>query len=145
MMIFIDNRSGEDLPLDEYQALAEFVLDQEDVLGDAELSLSLVTAGEIHELNREFRNINAPTDVLSFENDDELLGDVIICPVVAREHAHDFNSTFEKEMALMLTHGILHLRGYDHVDDDEAEIMEARENALLAAWQKRAEGEGAHE
>lgn len=63
-----------------------------------------------------------------------LLGDVIICPVIAREHALDFDSTFEHEMALMLTHGILHLLGYDHLDEEEAAVMEARENVLLAEW-----------
>lgn len=137
MILYLDNRSGEDLPELTYQALAEFALRAEHAAEESELSLSLVDVDEIHSLNREYRGIDAPTDVLSFENDGDLLGDVIICPVVAREHAQDFDSDFDSEMELMLVHGILHLRGYDHIDDAEAEAMEARENELLRLWRAR--------
>lgn len=134
MILFIDNRSGEDLPEAAYQALAEYVLAQEEVQSDSELSISLVNVAEMHALNKVYRGIDAPTDVLAFENDEELLGDVIICPDIAREHAQDFLSDFASEMELMLTHGILHLCGYDHTDDTCAEVMEARENELLCQW-----------
>ncbi len=137
MILIVDNRSGEELPEDEYRDLATFVLTQEGAEDNAELSISLVGSDEMHQLNRTYRGIDAPTDVLSFENDDELLGDVIICPEVAREHARDFASSFEAEMALMLIHGILHLMGYDHHEDAEAELMEAKENNYLAAWSER--------
>jgi probable rRNA maturation factor len=134
MDILIDIRCNEPLNVDKIEALATFVLSREQAPEDLELSISYVEKSEIQELNATYRGINAPTDVLSFECDDVILGDIIICPDVAREHALDFSSTFEHEMALMLTHGILHLLGYDHLDDDEAEAMEARENAHLAAW-----------
>ncbi|MDR3308147.1 MAG: rRNA maturation RNase YbeY [Coriobacteriales bacterium] len=145
MHIAVHNRSNEPLLLDTLETLAQFVLTQEHAPAAVELAVSLVSVDEIHGLNRRYRNIDAPTDVLSFECDDAneqpardgeplLLGDVIIAPAVAREHARDFNSTFDDEMALMLTHGILHLLGYDHLDDREAEHMEARENELLALW-----------
>ncbi|MDR0888831.1 MAG: rRNA maturation RNase YbeY [Coriobacteriales bacterium] len=175
MDIQIDNRSGKRLPEDTYADIARFVLTSEKAPDRTELSISLVEPDEIHELNREYRNVDAPTDVLSFECDGEgdaaewgtgspgsktdgkadaksstvreqdesyVLGDVIICPVVAREHARDFNSTFEHEMALMLTHGILHLLGYDHIDDAEAEVMEAREDELVDAWFANANANG---
>ena len=96
----------------------------------------MVDRDEMHALNREYRGIDAPTDVLSFENDEALLGDVVVCAAVAREHAEDFDSDFASEMALMLIHGILHLLGYDHADDAEAEVMEARENELLGLWKR---------
>ena len=136
MIVNLDNRSGEALPESDYLALAAFVLGQEDVGEAVELSLSLVGIKEIQELNRAYRGKDAPTDVLSFENDGELLGDVVICPAVAREHARDFDSGFDEEMALMLTHGILHLLGRDHEDEAEAEAMEKRENELLGMWEK---------
>jgi len=135
-MILIDNRSDEELPEEEYLALAAFVVDNESQSEDSELSISLVNQDEIHTLNREYRGIDAPTDVLAFENDGELLGDVVVCPTVAREHAGEFDSSFESEMYLMLIHGILHLLGYDHIVDRDAELMEARENELLELWKE---------
>ena len=134
MTIYLDNRCSEQLPEAEYTALAEYVLQAEQALPESELSISLVSVQEIHELNRQYRGIDAPTDVLAFENDGELLGDVVLCPAIAREHAQDFDSDFNSEMELMLTHAILHLCGYDHQNDEEAEAMEARENELLDAW-----------
>ena len=134
MRVVLDNRSGEDLCLSDYELLADFVLQEEEVDPDSELSLSLVGKEEMQVLNRDYRGIDAPTDVLSFENDGELLGDVIVCPAVAREHARDFDSDFVAEMSLMLVHGILHLLGYEHDSDPDAECMEARENELLESW-----------
>ena len=134
MIVNVDNRSGVSLPESDYKALAEFVLAKEGTAADVELSISLVEESEIHALNKSYRGIDAPTDVLSFENDEELLGDVIICPAVAKQHALDFDSDLASEMELMLTHGILHLKGYEHDDDESAEVMEARENELLRAW-----------
>ena len=136
MDLILDNRSGEELPTDDYLAMAKFVLEQEEASDATELSISLVDSAEMQILNRQYRGIDKPTDVLSFENDGDLLGDVVICPELAREHASDFNSSFAYEMALMLTHGILHLLAYDHIDDGEADIMEARENYLLESYQQ---------
>jgi probable rRNA maturation factor len=133
MIIDIDNRTQEPLPK-KYAALATYVLTAEHASDEVELSISLVKADEMHALNLRYRGIDAPTDVLSFECDEHILGDVIICPSVAREHALDFNTTFEAEMHLMLIHGILHLLGYDHINNDDAEVMEARENELLRQW-----------
>ena len=135
-MILIDNRSGEELPEEEYLALATFVMGKENQNEDSELSISLVNQDEIHALNREYRGMDAPTDVLAFENDGELLGDVVVCPAVAREHAEEFDSSFKGEMDLMLIHGILHLLGYDHIEESDAELMEARENELLELWKE---------
>ncbi|MDR2493194.1 MAG: rRNA maturation RNase YbeY [Coriobacteriales bacterium] len=158
--VSLDNRSGEDLPLDAYEAFACFVLDQFALPVSAELAISLVGVDEIHGLNLQYRGIDAPTDVLSFACDAFdgqgapdgggggsaaccageapcLLGDVIVAPVVAREHARDFDARFEDEMLLMLVHGILHLMGHDHEDDEEAAAMEAHESSLLEAWGAR--------
>ena len=65
------------------------------------------------------------------------LGDVIIAPDVASRQMREFGTTFEEEISLLLVHGLLHLCGYDHIEDDEAEVMEKREAEILEAWSKR--------
>ncbi|NLG10708.1 MAG: rRNA maturation RNase YbeY [Coriobacteriaceae bacterium] len=157
MLVCIDNRSGEQLPEEELEELALFVLQDQDAPENLELSLSFVTADEIRQLNFDFRGKDAATDVLSFECDDLadaelnvlkpevfLLGDIVIAPSIARQHALDFGSTLKQELFLIETHGILHLLGYDHLVDADAEAMEAQEDRLLAAWaqylNKKADG-----
>lgn len=139
-----------DLPLGE---LAGFVLERQECPAHTEVSISFVDNGTIAQLNEQYRGIAGPTDVLSFEcdgADDDAgfadidpdgeppfeLGDIVIAPDVAEAQCGEFGNTFEQELSLLLTHGLLHLCGYDHMDDDEAEIMEAREKELLSAWFK---------
>lgn len=139
----------EKLPL---QALTQFVLAREDKPFNTEVSISFVTDEYIAELNEKYRKKSGPTDVLSFECDgveDDLsavtlseetvfeLGDVVIAPDVASRQMHEFGTTFEEEISLLVVHGLLHLCGYDHIEDDEAEAMEQREAEVLEAWSKR--------
>ena len=138
----------EKLPLEE---LTRFVLAREDKPFNTEVSISFVTDEAIAELNEKYRGKTGPTDVLSFECDgvDDLsamtlaedpifeLGDVVIAPDVASRQTREFGTTFEEEISLLLVHGLLHLCGYDHVEDDEAEVMEKREAEILEAWSKR--------
>lgn len=139
----------EKLPLEE---LTRFVLAREDKPFNTEVSVSFVTDEAIAELNEKYRGKTGPTDVLSFECDgvdDDLsavtlaedpifeLGDVVIAPDVASRQTREFGTTFEEEISLLLVHGLLHLCGYDHVEDDEAEVMEKREAEILEAWSKR--------
>ena len=109
---------------------------------EVEISLSYVDEDEMHELNHEWRGIDRTTDVLSFECDsafdedipaDETLelGDIILAPQVIARQAPGFGNSPADECRLMLVHGMLHLLGYDHIEDDEAEVMEAREDAIL--------------
>ena len=141
--------------------LAEQVLDAEGVRGDAELSILFVDQRAMTDLNRRFHAQDGPTDVLAFPIDEEpteggrspdsggtgpgyappepadlptLLGDVVICPAVAIRNAADHAGTYDDELALLIVHGILHLMGMDHEDDDEAEAMEARERELLGKF-----------
>ena len=96
--------------------------------------------------------MEGPTDVLSFECDnlsDDVtnadgadcpvyeLGDVIIAPDVALAQSEEYGNSLEDEVSLLLVHGLLHLCGYDHIEDDEAEVMEARERELLTEWAER--------
>ncbi|WP_298634482.1 rRNA maturation RNase YbeY, partial [uncultured Mobiluncus sp.] len=101
-----------------------------------EISLSFVDEGKIKELNREFRNIDKVTDVLSFPiedffNEDRktllekpylMLGDVVICIDVARKQAKDLGHSFEREIMYLTCHSILHLLGYDHMEEDIKKI-----------------------
>lgn len=107
--------------------------------GDSELTIRLVDEEEGRELNRTWRQKDYATNVLSFPADvpDEmldipLLGDLVICvPVVERE-ALEQGKTLTAHWAHLVIHGCLHLLGYDHIDDDEAEEMEDLERQLLA-------------
>ncbi|MDO5335087.1 MAG: rRNA maturation RNase YbeY [Coriobacteriia bacterium] len=141
---------GEDLvnplPLEE---LCCFVMDYMKCPANTELSLSFVTDEKIHELNREYRGMDKPTDVLSFECDnlpfegEEVdegsiyeLGDTIIATDVALAQTELYGTTFESEVTLLVTHSILHLLGYDHMEEEEAQEMEALEDEIIAAWNK---------
>ena len=137
------HREPEPLSLDAFVRLAEFVLDREDVPAHAELSLALVGLEEMAELNKRYRDIDGPTDVLSFECDDPCpvgsdepvtLGDVVIAPEMAEEQAAELGHTIEEELNLLLVHGILHLLGYTHDADEDAAVMQARERTLLEAY-----------
>jgi probable rRNA maturation factor len=140
--------------------LAEAVLEEEGVRGDAELSMLFVDEQAISDLNKRFLGKDGPTDVLAFPIDEEpveggrspdsggtgpgfaseptdlptLLGDVVICPTVAARNAPEHAGTYDDEIALLVVHGVLHLLGMDHEDDEEAEAMEQRERDLLAKF-----------
>lgn len=103
-----------------------------------EVVVRVVDEAESAELNIFYRGKHGPTNVLSFPfeappgAEDELLGDLLICaPVVAKE-AMEQEKTLEAHWAHILVHGILHLQGYDHLIDEEAEVMEAKEIEILA-------------
>lgn len=132
--------------------LTEYVLVHEDKPFTTEVSISFVSDEAIAELNKRFRNKAEPTDVLSFENDSseedlsaalgiELdyldLGDVVIAPDVAKRQTEEYDTSFEEEISLLLVHGLLHLCGYDHIEDDEAENMESLETKILEAWSEK--------
>ena len=124
------------------EAAVAQVLASEGVSRPVEVSVSFVEADEMQGLNRTWRGIDAPTDVLSFECDSPFdedipaddsveLGDVILAPEVIAAQAPTFDASPAEECRLMLVHGMLHLLGYDHVDEDGAREMEARELAVL--------------
>lgn len=105
---------------------------------DSEVTLRLVDEDESRELNHQYRGKDKPTNVLSFPFEAPagitvpLAGDLVICaPVVARE-AIEQNKTPEEHWAHMVIHGMLHLQGHDHIEDADAEVMEALEIRLLA-------------
>ena len=134
-----------ELTAEHLRGLAGLVLDEEGIDRDVELCISLVSPERIHELNLTFRNVDRPTDVLSFPCDDPNdtpegmpveLGDIFLAPKIVLAQSQEFETTFTEEADLLVTHGMLHLLGYDHIIDGEAEVMEARERDILAVWRR---------
>lgn len=109
----------------------------QDTNPDRELTIRIVDEDESTMLNKRWRNKNGPTNVLSFPFDGDqrlapgLLGDIIICAPVVRREAEEQQKTLEAHWAHMVIHGTLHLQGYDHMDDKQAEEMESLETRLL--------------
>lgn len=109
---------------------------------DAELSVVLCDNAYIHELNKTYRNIDRPTDVLSFalnEGEEEgydgpdtkLLGDIVISLDKTREQADEYGHSFERELAYLTVHGMLHILGYDHMTDEDKTEMRKEEEFVL--------------
>lgn len=106
----------------------------------AELTIRLVDGDEMIQLNHSYRNNNKTTNVLAFpamlpehiKLDHPFLGDIIICPEVLLTEAVQQHKTLEEHWALIVMHGVLHLLGYDHIEDHDAEVMQALEIKLLA-------------
>ena len=102
------------------------------VYKDSEVSIVLTNDAEIHRINRTYRNVDKPTNVLSFElGDDVLLGDIYISLDTVMREANEAHISIPEHTAHMVVHGVLHLMGYDHINDDDAIVMEAKEVAAL--------------
>ena len=107
-----------------------------------EISVTFVDMEEIHELNKLHRGVDKPTDVLSFpqfedvceeapEEGEICLGDVVICHEKAAEQAEEFGHSFEREILYLFVHSVLHLLGYDHMEEGEKKVMRAREEKIM--------------
>jgi len=135
-----DDQADEPVDVDRWRRLATDVLAAEDEAG--ELNLLFVDEAAMAELNQGHMDHEGPTDVLSFPIDgpgagpDGLLGDVVVCPAVARRNASDHAGTYEDELALLVVHGVLHVLGHDHAEDDEAAVMREREVAHLERFHR---------
>lgn len=146
MNIFLADEQGEPIESGPIVAMAERVLKSEGIPDNAELAIVLVAKDEMAGYNQRFMERSGPTDVLAFPVDQlapgEIptsiangqpisLGDIFICPAVVGEQAVEIGVSLDDEMALIVTHGILHLLGYDHSDPADAAKMSARERELL--------------
>jgi probable rRNA maturation factor len=145
VVVGADEQSDVDVDVDRWCELAAAVL--RDCGRNGELTLTFVDRAEIADLNEQHLGKSGPTDVLSFPLDADadspsdtgddavptLLGDVVICPDVARAQAPTHAGSLEDELALLVVHGVLHVLGYDHAEPGEAEAMRAKELELLVA------------
>ncbi len=136
----------------EYEKIVKKVLTQcfkEEQLENTKLSITIIltTPENIRKINKEYRNIDKATDVLSFpifekdelsqklqENDftyEDMLGDIMISMERVKEQAQEYEHSFEREFSYMLVHGFYHLMGYDHIQEEDKKIMRPKEEKIL--------------
>ncbi len=133
----VNDSSAPDIPtIFEFQRWVDTALT--DATTPAELVIRIVDNDEMAQLNQQFRDKSGPTNVLSFPYGDlpqaddlNILGDLVICAPIITQEAQAQHKTTSAHWAHIVVHGILHLRGYDHVTDEEAEQMEGLEIAIL--------------
>lgn len=157
MRIYLENEGDLELDLN-YQEVAQrvgdAVLDYEQCPYESEVELLLTMDEEIREMNREFRDIDRATDVLSFpmityespadfaflEEDEScfdpdtgelMLGNIVISKQKVVEQAEEYGHTVEREYAFLIAHSMLHLLGYDHMEEEERAVMEKKQREIL--------------
>lgn len=144
MEILLDDQTDAGLDLPHWEALVAKMLVAAGLEDRAEVSVTFVDDAAIHALNREHRQKDRPTDVLSFpqfEPDEEFppepipfsLGDVVVSVDTASRQAEEYGHSFEREVGFLLAHGLLHLLGYDHETPDEEAEMRDKQRELLGA------------
>ena len=133
----LDNAMLEDL-----EKAAVLCVEKEELPADnAEISLTFVSKEEIRELNNQYRGIDNHTDVLSFpliedfdfidEDEEYMLGDVVICLEKAREQAEEYGHSERREIVYLFVHSVCHLLGFDHMEEDEKKEMRQREEEVM--------------
>jgi probable rRNA maturation factor len=132
---------------DMVKSVVNTVLDKEGIVHEVDVYITLMDDDEIHKINKEYRNVDRATDVLSFpmaekeeisklkkkkkDDKEEILGDILISVPRVKSQAEEYGHSFERELAYLVTHGMLHLLGYDHMEDDEKAVMREHEEAVL--------------
>ena len=128
--------------------LLEFAAIQEKVTEGSEVSITFVDNERIHEINKEYRQKDAPTDVISFAMEEmgegeieikgsdvpAVLGDIIISIDRMREQADEYGHSNERELGFLAIHGFLHLLGYDHMNEEDEKVMFSRQKELLEQY-----------
>jgi probable rRNA maturation factor len=160
MTFYVENEVHDDFGFDIEElanSVADTVLKMEGCAADLEVGLTITDSEGIHELNKEFRGIDAPTDVLSFPNvsyeragdfsvllgeqlvdllDPDtgkiMFGDIVINEDRVRSQAEDYGHSIKREFAFLVAHSMLHLCGYDHMEQEEARIMEEKQELALS-------------
>lgn len=141
-IIFEEGQSESQSILDKMETAALRALELEEIDDERiEISVTFVSPEEIQEINKQFRDIDKVTDVLSFPQFDDFedlpefgeiaLGDVVICTEKAKEQAEEFGHSIEREIIYLFVHSICHLLGYDHMEEDEKRVMRAREEEIM--------------
>jgi probable rRNA maturation factor len=143
--VFVANEQA-DVSVDEHRlvSLARLAAAEEDVDPRAEVTVLLVERPAMASLKERWLGETGPTDVLAFPMDEQapedepyILGDIVICPDVAREQAAEADRRVTEEVDLLLVHGFLHLCGYDHVRPQDARSMRHRERKILSEFYRR--------
>jgi len=149
MSIELLDESGAQQPVADLATLSRFVMDRMRVHPQAELCIKLVDESTIAQLNERWMEKTGPTDVLAFpmdelrpglvneEPEEGVLGDLVVCPEVARRQAVEAGHPVGDELELLTVHGILHLLGYDHAEPEEHKEMFDLQARLLTEWRER--------
>ena len=147
MSVFLADEQDDQIDAEPLRRLADLVLSEERFPDDTEVTLLFVGEDQIATYNDRFMHREGATDVLAFPIEHLEpgmvperrpggpplnIGDVVIAPAYVRTQAAVSGEVFEEELSLLVVHGLLHLLGYDHQDDEQAELMERREQQLLA-------------
>ena len=159
MTFYVDNETDEDFGFDyekQFKTVAEAVLDSEQCPYEAEISLMITDGDTIREINRENRQIDKVTDVLSFpmadyeqagdfsrleqceedyfhpETGELMLGDIVLCADRVISQAQDYGHSVLREFSFLIAHSVLHLCGYDHISEEDAKIMEGKQKTILS-------------
>ncbi|MCM3571927.1 rRNA maturation RNase YbeY [Mesobacillus subterraneus] len=134
--------------INEIEKLLNYTAKKENVQEGSELSVTFVSNERIQEINREYRDKDRPTDVISFaleemgegeleivgEGIPRVLGDIIISIPKAREQAEEYNHSFMRELGFLAVHGLLHLLGYDHMNEQDEKQMFDRQKEILDGY-----------
>lgn len=155
MTVWIENTTDSEI-FEGYEKVIEQIvklsLEAENFAQNVEVSVTIVDNDEIHRINKEFRNIDLPTDVLSFpllefengvlleetakeniniDTNEIVIGDIIISIERAAEQAQEYGHSLKREIAFLTAHSMYHLMGYDHMEPEEEKIMSAKQEAVL--------------
>ncbi|MBO4737806.1 MAG: rRNA maturation RNase YbeY [Bacilli bacterium] len=147
MEVVFDNPYGKEFDWlnERYSEIAKAAFSYLDVKENYEIDVSLVDDETIHQINRDYRNVDRVTDVISFAfNDDKdpndqinslevqkMLGEILICLPQAKRQAAEIGNTLERELSFLFTHGLLHLLGYDHMTPEDEAIMFPLQEKIL--------------
>ena len=129
------------------KSLADFSLRSLGIHPESELSISLVDMEEMSSLHMRWLDESGPTDVLSFPMDElkpnsssdgpGILGDIVLCPEYAKKQAVEIGHSLQDELEVLVVHGVLHLLGFDHRENDEKTMMFSRQDEILREWRSR--------
>lgn len=127
-----------------FNTLAKIIFEHLKLDDNFMFEVDLVDEESIHNINRDYRNIDRPTDVISFAFEDNNdfsnlisndlprdLGEIIICTDVAKKQSEEYHHSFLREMAFLFTHGILHLLGYDHMNESDEKVMFSIQDEIM--------------
>ena len=148
-MILIEDKTKHAENVESYKQDIARILDH---LGysDFDISVIFVDLETMQDFNKQYRNMDKPTDILSFpfypqlkagkkievkSEEDKNLGDIILCPSYIKEDLSRWDQTYEQRMKVLIVHGICHLLGYDHIQDNDYEVMKKKEEELLTLIQ----------
>ncbi|MCH4008217.1 rRNA maturation RNase YbeY [Companilactobacillus sp.] len=148
--IFNDDNLIDDKRQEWVEDLADFAANELELDENTQLSIHFVTKDGIHEINKKYRDVDRATDVISFainDGEDSLdyleqqipdlpvdLGDLFISVEIVKEHADEYEHSFDRELGYTIVHGILHLNGYDHIKPEDEKVMIGLQEKILSAY-----------